>query len=300
LSDVTEYQERFSAQYAVASKEYTRLASQCRVSNGDSSESAESLLPPPLSQFTEFSFGFASQLGTTIPSDSLVHHGFAKVDQKLFPSEVQAVEFITMYIANPETAPNALQTVPTEVAGNWDVAIDDADEFEQRLQREARRAGAPVFADYTIFEVASRLREPFSDSAKRTKIASWQQGLSQSLRKHGFVELSRDDLDGKSFTDIRKQFLEKFDRKDMGVVSDTGMLLQSRNVPRCARNQGLMMAVIMAVEPNSHKRAAFGAVIFAIVGADACGRRHGAPEAYVDAVIQDAKSDFLDALRSTH
>lgn len=298
---ITEYLDHYQDHYAAISKAYTHTAASCAVSNGDASESRATLLPPPLMPFAKFSFGFVSQLGKTIPTDSLIHHGFATVANGELRGRVDAIEFVDIYFANSipnlEAEDSRWQTV-----GHWRVNIDDGADMQELFAQEFRRNHVSAFLDFTSADVKTTLSGDFGAEVKRARLSTWQDALVQSLRTHGFSEVTEDEMKGQSFGDLLKQKLRAggignrhwtADR-----ISDRGFFLVSRHTPHCARTGGSMVAMVMAIKPKEGFRTDFGSVALGIMGADSCGRRHGSPEDFVDAVIRDAKSAVISQLES--
>ena len=300
-SDLLEYKDNYKERYAAVSKAYTHAAEQCAVSNGDASESLETLMPAPLSSVAKYSFGFIMGLGSMIPANSAIHHGFGTVYEGEFDNKVQAVEFVSIYFATSPPDANARES-NWKAAGKWRVNIDDGSEIQEMYAKEFRRNNVLGFVDFTDFDIETALTTTFDDGAKSKQQEGWQDVLAQALGTHGFTELTEDDLDGMSFADLLREKIESGalgkHNDIVGRLSEKGILLAARRTPHCVRNGGTMIALVMALKPRPGFRKDFGSVIFGIIGVSSCGRRHGSAGDFLDATVQDAKTALLNALES--
>ena len=267
-TDIKIYKAQYRQRYAAAAKAYTKSAAACPVSNGDASESADTLMPALLKPLAKYELGFVSQLGNTIPAESLIHHGYATV----YPDEVSgtagALEFVDIYFG---ASPDVARTIHNwQTVGDWRVEIDAGDpaaeaQFARQLQIQRHLA---AFVDLTGFSLQTAIASTFDEGIKKKQLAKWQDVIIESLGTHGFTVLTDEDLNGHQVDDlIREQFALQFGRHNDLATKTSATILASRSTPACARKGGLMMALVMTNAPEPGYRKDFGEVWLEIIGA---------------------------------
>ncbi len=104
----------------------------------------------------QYEFGFALNLGArgSRKATGLAHHGFALVQDEFSGVGPRAIEYFNVFASLPVTDAN--RQTERLTFGNWLVEVDDAVQLEVAYNRSAREQRAPLFADYTMWDILTR------------------------------------------------------------------------------------------------------------------------------------------------
>lgn len=294
--DPQDYRARYATTYATPVANYIAAAARCSASNGDSSIATQPSAPAILNIIARFEFGYAVQLGETIPAGAMMLHGYATLDPSFGAG--QGIEFIHVTVSAPATA------LPTHRLGRWDVATDAATDLEAHTSQLLTQSGAPLFYDLTGFTVRLARDVPLAQGDKVQRQARWMRRLVGTLEAEGFRYVSDAELQSRSPTSyaaIREQLRINFpygmDESLHLTPAEDFYLLISETTPPCTYD-GMMMAIVMGVSPPANPVRDYGNVSFILSGVGACSAKVGSTRIFVERVIRNVTEDFESRLET--
>lgn len=299
--DIDFYKEHYKENFSVRESKYLSDAKECSASNGDSARATNTLLPIPLQYISSFEFGFILQLGSSIPSDSAVVHGYAKTDPEIDSEAPSAIEFVSIYTSAPEYEDNSKH----ETIGNWDISIDEADEADNELNKEFRHRRIPIKLDITSYSLTQSQAVGVPDDEKLELTEGLQYAIAKVLKDESFKRLTDNDLQNTTGMDsdeivnkINQQMPFGFKNVSPMKLGRKFLVYVNEKHPVCTKHgDGAMGVYLMSTQPTPEVKSDFGSLGVLIIGIGECARSKSPTRAYIEELKNLVKDQVLIALK---
>jgi hypothetical protein len=295
-SEVDSYKAKHDDKMEEPENRYIEAASACETSNGDSTRSPDEIWPYLLRGATTPAFGWIVALGSgdELVTKSLAQHGFVNAEGRFRSSGIRALEYFNIFTEkNVVKLSEGMERVTLD---QWILTIDDAPALDAAYSDAMARAGARAYGDYTTFDVFSRTPGSESQGDKLARLEAWEDLLVSELEVHGFEEFTEVSESQKAA--LRRQIMASQPPAFRGLpvkIHDKFIILRSEVDPDCAMRGGLMVAVVMAMQPDPLTASDYGGVQVAVVGAEHCGSKNRA-KPFVDEVMKSVKYEMRNTL----
>jgi hypothetical protein len=299
-NDIDFYKEHYKEDFSVRESKYLSEAKKCSASNGDSARATNTLLPLPFQSISSFEFGFISQLGNSMPSNSAVVHGYAKTDQEIDSEAPSAIEFVSIYTDAQHEDNSKHETI-----GNWDISIDEADEADNELNKELRRRGIPINWDITNYSLTRSQAMGTPDEEKLERTEGLQYAIAKILKDEDFKRLTDNDLqkitgmDSDEMLDkISQQMPFGFKKGSPMKLGRKFLVFVNEKHPICTKHgDGAMGVYLMSTQPTPEVKSDFGSLGVLIIGIGECARYKSPTRAYIEELKNLVKDQVLIALK---
>ncbi|QYG07848.1 hypothetical protein [Janthinobacterium sp. PAMC25594] len=135
LKDITSYKQDYERKGATMVQDYLAAASQCKVSNGNSSVTPYVAFPKVLTFIAKFEFGFTTFIGNGRKTDSIIQHGYARTDASITSDIPDAIEYISFNISPTQKQ----SSVNEKKIGKWTIEIKKHDDYDKEINAELRK-----------------------------------------------------------------------------------------------------------------------------------------------------------------
>lgn len=197
------------------------------------------------------------------------------------------------------TSPASAQSVCNSDSTFY-IDIDELDDLDSAMNRDAREAGAPIRVDGIEFDLKTSGEAP-ADAADRC-MADRLGRVRDALVDRDFFEPDADELAEAGFT--KERALESmrsaipFGMRDSygGLIQDVVIYVSER--PACADRGGLVMAMLMTLSRQPRDNSSWGGVAIMFAGLGSCAGSSGLNGPFMeytrDDVLEAVFSDLED------
>lgn len=301
ISDIRTYKSQFSEKSAEPIAKYLNSAAQCRVSNGNTSYAIDTIMSGLLAVVTRFEFGYTMALGTGDIPNSLIVHGYASTNPELPGDVPSALEFVQIFTGmRPYVQPGELRKI-----GDWSVRLDDDTSVSAEYSKAARRQGIPIVVKSESYDLERDSGPNRSDDAKRHLLEDLQNKIAKTIEEEGFTTISDNELRNKTGKTGEQMMQTLADNMPFGSrnrmagrVGSKFTILMNERRPACTKDgEGAMAAYIFHLLPIPQVESDYGAIQLIVVGLGECGKSRTATRSYMGGLIEESRSELLDALR---
>ena len=292
-----DYKRNYLSKYSAAVSNYLTKAASCPDSNGDSAIAPETMFPMILAPIARPSFGFISSLGNTIPSNGLVLHGFGELDPTMASRQGSAVEYL-YFLHGPKDQKAPSEDAYTNV-GEWLFDVDEAEDFEEYVERQFQRQGMRTRVDYLFVDVYRRRAEIKGRDEKLDALESWQEFFVDELEYFGFRYISEPELrreTGKSYRQFRREAESQIPfgirNGGYGRFGEKISVLLGEDHDCMSSGTGVLLAMVVNVIPDNFGASEYGNVGLILAGEGSCARYRVFRE--VEKSKNEIVSAFLD------
>jgi hypothetical protein len=285
---------------------YFASARACPTSNDDAGVAPRTTFSAPLLLVARHGLGFYASIGQGITTNSLVWHGYARLDPAIGGGAVEIVYMLIAAQTPSAVAPSPIESQSGQAIGPWRVRIDEAEAFERDAERAlARTNPGDYYIDWTSFEVArvwtaaELARSAASLEERRRQMGDWQAAAVASLESQGLRAVSDDELraqSGVGVEDMRRQWLASaalpYGMRDEVAVqlSEYFTVLLTEDAP-CASAGQPMMALVAGVQPAQANSRDYGGLVVLMIAT--CGTRRSTHRMF-DEVSAALRTDMIE------
>lgn len=198
--------------------------------------------------------------------------------------------------ASPSSAQDVYAPRPAEAG--WTVTIDSMRDLLDNMNREAARAGAPMFAQGVAFDM-TRDGANYSYGDREVLSEGWALSLANMLESAG-LEITSDArlrrLTGMSIADFRDRMI----RAQPYAIRDTverhaghGIYILLDERPPTCPPDNVFLAMVMPHYPDQDVDRDYGSVAVFLLGIGPCGS-NAASRRHLAGMLRDIKSDFAN------
>lgn len=292
-----EYKSRYDEKYKFASNQYIEEGRACEGSNGDSTTTGPSLLPPALAGVSAHEFGFIVQYGATRPGDSFVSHGFARLNPNVGSASAKAIEYIH-YAGGLKPYTDAAY-----IYGNWRIDVDRRTEWFSPITKNLRKNNISSYLAGLSIDLKRAAKAPPLDKSSFASL-DLLNAAADLIENEGFAEVKSSEF--KRSTGYSKEALktELVKRIPFGVKEYFGysepefrIFMRTTGLGCMKNERGAIGVYLMAIEGDKDVKVDFGGLFFVVIGLGACASETGSGVKFIKNIMNDINNQLMESLK---
>jgi len=289
-SDILSYKQNYTDVTMQHAHAYQIAASQCDVTNGNTTVAVSTTMPIVVAFIARFELGFISPLGHGKKTDSFIQHGFASIDPAIVNNGTDAVEYIDLLQGgnlNPERG-------EISRVGEW-VLTTNHPEFNTDLMKGS---GQTIVQNGMSIRLTNNSTPAKSDAQKLEIIRHYQRLLDKMLAEEGFSVIRTFQFDDP----IISQFANAvpYGRREFGgQATERVIIFMNNSNPICSdHNLGALGVLSLTSRPRKNIASDYGDFNFVVYGLGTCATHQPAVKKYMEQLRNLAALKLSELLQS--